>query len=206
MKIKASFDDATIEDLKVANLMKKYGIETIFYWPVRPSYPNETNGRRSLNREQMDMLSKDFEIGSHTISHPLLTRIPADQAKIEITESKRMLADLFGQPINSFCYPRGYSNPQIQQMVVDAGYTSARSTLVGYVHDSENPFFEQTAVHVACDRKEYAGSDWLVYAIKLARIAREVPDSVYHLWGHSWEIEQRNDWEKLETLCQELTR
>lgn len=205
MKIKASFDDGTIEDLKAANLMKKYGIETIFYWPAVPKYANENNDRTSLNDEQMAMLAADFEIGSHTISHPLLTRIPLNNAQTEIIESRKMLQEKFSQDINSFCYPRGYSNPDIQQAVIEAGYTNARSTLVGYVHESENPYFEQTAVHVACDRKEYAGLDWFDYATKLLNIARKVPDSVFHIWGHSWEIEKNNQWLALERFLVELT-
>src|SRR6266704_1276625 len=139
MKIRASFDDATIQDLKVAELVEKYGIETIFYWPVIPELVNEPSGRISLSKKQMLQLAENFEIGSHTITHPLLTRIPLEQAKVEIEQSKVLLQERFGQDIDSFCYPRGYSNPQIQEAVVDAGYLSARSTLVGYVHESENP-------------------------------------------------------------------
>lgn len=205
MLIKASFDDATIEDLKVANLMKKYDIPTTFYWPVMPKYANENNGRKSLNEEQMQMLAKEFEIGSHTISHPLLTRIKLEDAKTEIVNSRQLLQEKFGQPIDSFCYPRGYSNPAIQQLVVEAGYVNARSTLVGYVHQSENPYFEQTAVHVSCNRKEYAGDHWYAYGMKLFEIAKKVPDSVFHLWGHSWEIEKNFEWLQFEAFLKEIT-
>jgi peptidoglycan/xylan/chitin deacetylase (PgdA/CDA1 family) len=205
VKIKASFDDATVQDIRVAELMKKYGIETIFYWPVNPKQCNEFNGRISLSDDQMDEISKEFEIGSHTISHPLLTRIPITDARVEINDSRIKLQNRFGQEINSFCYPRGYSNPEIQEAVVEAGYTSARSTLVGYLHETENPYFEQTAVHVGCQRKEYASLDWLEYALDLMHIAKKIPDSIYHLWGHSWEIDKNNAWDDLETLLKELT-
>lgn len=205
MKIKASFDDATIQDIRLAELMKKYDIETIFYWPVKPELCNEPIGRVSLQPHHMDQISQEFEIGSHTISHPLLTRIPIEDARTEIIESRQMLQDRFGQDIESFCYPRGYSNPEIQEAVVEAGYSSARSTLIGYVHETENPYFEQTALHVACDRKEYAGLSWLEYGHKILEIARQVPDSVFHFFGHSWEIDKNNAWDDLESLLKELT-
>lgn len=205
MKIKASFDDATIQDVRVAELMKKYQIETIFYWPAKPEMCNEPNGRTSLSTDQMLEISKDFEIGSHTITHPLLTRIAPEEAETEIVESKRLLEQMLDQPINSFCYPRGYSNPAIQEMVVNAGYDNARSTLVGYVHETENRFFEQTAVHVACDRKEYAGLDWFDYGIKLFEIAKKVPDSLFHIWGHSWEIDKNNQWDRFEQFLKAIT-
>lgn len=206
MLIKASFDDGTVQDLRVAELMRKYDVETIFYWPVMPEAVNEAAGRISLTNKEMSEIAKDFEIGSHTITHPLLTRIPIEQARVEIEQSKTMLEEKFDQNIISFCYPRGYSNPAIQEAVVEAGYLNARSVLVGYVHQTENPFFEQTAVHVACNRKEYAGADWLEYALKLLDIAIKVPNSIYHFFGHSWECEQNNQWKKLEVLCQELSK
>lgn len=204
MKIIASFDDATVEDTKAAELMSRHDIETIFYWPAAPEYSNENVGRTSLSPEQMDDIAKDFEIGSHTITHPLLTRIPLDEARVEISQSRKLLQDKFKQPINSFCYPRGYSNPQIQEAVVSAGYSNARSTLVGYVHKSENPYFEQTAVHVSCARKEYAGLDWFDYGIKLLKIASTIPDSVFHIFGHSWEVEKAGEWAKLEMFIKEI--
>ncbi|TAL08195.1 MAG: hypothetical protein EPO02_13490 [Nitrospirae bacterium] len=205
MKNKASFDDGTVQDIRVAELVKKYNIETIFYWPVKPELVNEPAGRISLSTEQMKLLAKKFEIGSHTISHPLLTRIPLEQAKVEIEQSKLILEEIFEQDINSFSYPRGYSNPAIQEAVVEAGYLSARSTLVGYVHESENPFFEQTAVHVACDRKEYAGLNWFDYGIKLFEIAQNIPNSVFHIFGHSWEIDQNHQWEKFEEFLKAIS-
>ena len=87
-----------------------------------------------------------------------------------------------------------------------AGYLAARSTLVGYVHESENPYFEQTAVHIACKRKEYAGLDWYNYGLKLLEIAHKVPDSVFHIWGHSYEIEQNKQWPILDLFLKEMTR
>jgi peptidoglycan-N-acetylglucosamine deacetylase len=198
MKIKASFDDGTTEDVKAAALMRQFDIPTIFYWPVNFHMTNEHNGRTSLSDTEQDDIAENFEIGSHTVSHPLLTRIPIETAREEISFSREILQKRFGQEINSFCYPRGYSNPVIQDMVVEAGYTNARSTLVGYVFQSENPYFEQTALHIACNRREYAGLDWMDYGVKLLEIARNVPDGVFHIWGHSWEIEKNGQWERLE--------
>lgn len=189
MRIVTSWDDASVQDLEIAKLLKKYGLEknSTFYFPVMPSVVNEPKGRASLSLEQMDSIAKDFEIGSHTITHPLLTRIPPSVAVPEIKDSRKMLQKRFNQPIKKFCYPRGYANPKLQELVVNAGYTSARSTVVGYIHESENPFFEQTTVHVGSNRKEYAGYDWFQYASIMLTQAR-IEDGVYHLWGHSWEI------------------
>lgn len=188
--IKTSWDDGTVQDSIIAELLIEYGFSnSIFYFPVMPSVVNESKGRTSLTSSQALDIASKFEIGGHTITHPLLTRIPIEQAKPEVIDSRKMLQDKFNQNIDSFAYPRGYANPEIQILVKEAGYTNARSTLVGYIHPSENVYFEQTAVHVGCDRKEYAGLNWLEYAKKMYNIYKQTPNSVYHLWGHGFEID-----------------
>jgi len=206
MKIKASFDDASAEDMKVARLLRKYKIaDAIFYFPGYPHFANERSGRTSLTEDQMQDIAKHFEIGSHTMTHPMLTRIDLKRAEVEIHNSRMFLADKFKQDINSFCYPRGYANPDIQKLVADAGYSNARSTLVGYIHESENPYFEQTAVHVGCNRKEYGGKTWLEYALYMLKQAKNTSKSVFHFFGHGWEIEKNNGWADFETLLKEVS-
>lgn len=206
MKVVCSFDDGTAQDLRVAELMAKYGVECTFYWPVAPLAVNEPKGRLSLDNQERAAIAGSFEIGSHTLTHPLLTRIPFNQAVFEIRQSKKMLEIEFKKPVTKFAYPRGYANDQLQAAVREAGYSGARSTLVGYVHHSENPYFEQTTVHVGCDRKEYADIPWFEYALNMLRIARSEPDSIFHMFGHSWELNAYpKGWKKFETLLKEVT-
>lgn len=204
MILKSSWDDCSKQDLRIANLMLKYEIPTIFYWPVFPFNVNEPNGRESLNAQDQENLSKLFEIGSHGINHHLLTRVDEPVAWSEIKNSRQMLQDKFNQDITSFCYPRGYANPDIQKMVDESGYTNARSTLVGYIHKSENPFFEQTTVHVGCNRKEYGGLSWLKYAFNMLEEAIKTPDSIFSIFGHGWELDKNNAWGDLETLLKAM--
>lgn len=203
MKIMWSFDDGTIDDLRAAELLDKYDQYGIFYFTVMPHTHNEKKGRPSLSPKDRRDIAKRFEIGSHTCTHPLLTRIEPRKAKQEIEDSKYMLEQEFDINITSFAYPRGYANPEIQTAVKDAGYSNARSTLVGYIHPSENPFFTQTTVHMA-DRKEYGGHKWLDYATNLLEEAIKTPESVYHVWGHSYEITEQDGWHDFEELLKRV--
>jgi peptidoglycan/xylan/chitin deacetylase (PgdA/CDA1 family) len=170
-----------------------------------PNVSNEIKGRQSLSSAQMEYIAKDFEIGSHTISHRLLTRIPIDDARYEIVDSRKILQDKYSQKIESFSYPRGYANPDLQKIVQETGYTNARSTLVGYIHESENQFFEQTTVHAGNDRKEYGGKSWYEYALYMLDVAAETPNSVYHVWGHGWELANYpNGLAQFESLLSEI--
>ena len=52
-----------------------------------------------------EMLAAGMSIGSHTLTHPRLTRVPPAQLRAEIFDSKKMLEDALGVEVTSFCYP-----------------------------------------------------------------------------------------------------
>jgi peptidoglycan/xylan/chitin deacetylase (PgdA/CDA1 family) len=54
-----------------------------------------------------EWLAEGHDIGSHTLTHPFLTRLAPAQAQEEIGASRKKLEDLFGRPIEHFCYPYG---------------------------------------------------------------------------------------------------
>ena len=66
-------------------------------------------------------------IGSHSETHPFLTRIADDAAlREEIIGSKRILESKLGITVNEFAYPFGLYNQKIVALVKEAGYISAR--------------------------------------------------------------------------------
>jgi peptidoglycan/xylan/chitin deacetylase (PgdA/CDA1 family) len=82
-------------------------------------------------------LAAGHDIGSHTRTHPYLTRIPLAQAREEIVASKRKLEDLFHRPIEHFCYPYGDWNDAVRDLVAEAGYRTACTTQPG-VNDADS--------------------------------------------------------------------
>lgn len=94
-----------------------------------------------MNQTQVrDWLSARQEIGSHTLTHPWLTRIPLATAKEEITASKKKLEDLFGHPVEHFCYPYGDWNRAVRDLVEQAGYKTACTTERGTNDANQDPF------------------------------------------------------------------
>ena len=125
--IKLSVDDGCASDVRVAELAKKYGIETIFYWPVDWHSLAYENGYEPLTYYEAMKISKDFEIGSHTITHRHLTGMDILDAHTEIAESKFMLEALFNKPITKFAAPRGYTNSNLTKFTL-THYDSQRLT------------------------------------------------------------------------------
>lgn len=78
-----------------------------------------------------DWLAAGQWIGSHTCTHPWLTRLPPERAREEIQASRRKLEDRFGVPVRDFCYPYGDFDRRIRDLVAEAGYQSAVTTRPG---------------------------------------------------------------------------
>lgn len=77
------------------------------------------------------MLAVGQSIGSHSRTHADLCQMsPADLVQ-EVAGSKRELEELFGIPINWFCYPYGRLNDSVVEAVRTAGYRGATSTMPG---------------------------------------------------------------------------
>lgn len=61
-----------------------------------------------LDWEQVRELSENgFEIGAHTVNHPILSRIPVTRVDDELTEAKRQIEKWTGKTVVSFAYPNG---------------------------------------------------------------------------------------------------
>src|SRR5579859_2309001 len=64
-----------------------------------------------------DWLAAGHEIGGHTLTHPMLTRLSLRDAREEIFVSKRKLEDMFGVPVRHFAYPFGDRNEAIRDQI-----------------------------------------------------------------------------------------
>ena len=84
------------------------------------------------------MQNKGITFASHTCTHPLLNKIPYDQARYEIGVSRDKLEQGLGGAVESFCYPYGEYNQEVVNLVREAGYKAACITDHGNRHTRED--------------------------------------------------------------------
>ena len=57
--------------------------------------------------EVRSLAAAGMEVGAHTLTHPLLSQLPAEAAWTEIAESRARLEQLIGRPVWALAYPFG---------------------------------------------------------------------------------------------------
>jgi peptidoglycan/xylan/chitin deacetylase (PgdA/CDA1 family) len=68
------------------------------------------------------------ELGGHTISHPVLPSLSADEQRREMADGKAACDDLSGRSVTGFAYPYGEFDERSARLVRDCGFEWACST------------------------------------------------------------------------------
>ena len=223
-----SWDDGNKLDLKLIKLLDKYNLKATFYIPKSCQF-------KSLSDRKIKEISKNYEIGAHTLTHQELSEINLKKAKSEITNSKKYLEDLLEREIKVFCYPKGRYNNRVKKITQEAGFLGARTT-EEFCFQKLNDFFAiKTSLHTypfplrKINKNHYHWSRFLFQPLagKLSNISKlNLPASsyfswlnlaknmldycynregIFHLWGHSWEIEEYGMWQDLDNFFRYIT-
>ena len=166
-----SVDDGLKNSLRAARIMKEFGVSGCFF--ICPAMVGETNHQRleEYCRQRFGMpptelmswndigtiLKDGHEIGSHTMTHPVLSRISEHQAQDEIARSYEWLVAKAGR-VDHFAWPEGrffHFTPAAAEMVFDAGFKSCASAERG-CHVARPAGAERSL----CIRRDYISAKW----------------------------------------------
>ena len=211
-----SWDDGHPLDLRVADLLAKYDLKGTFYIPCE-------NQGDILPARQIGELAKTFEVGAHTVHHVPLTSVADALAREEILGSKRNIEEITGKPCRIFCFPMGQFEKRHLSMLRDAGFTAARTVEllsldsprntngVALIPTTVQAYSHPTAAYWKNCLKRFKLKNlqyiqrfgtvraWEATAISILESARK-RGGVFHLWGHSSEIQECGEWEGLERV------
>lgn len=216
--VTTSWDDGHKLDLKLARLLKKYRIGGTLY--ISPKN-REWDKKDLLTDEQIIGLNKNFEIGAHTLSHPILTEVNETESFKEIKESKIYLEKLLKSDVDMFCYPKGLYNKRIKNQVKKIGFIGARNCKTFQTATPKDYYELGTTMHTTYRKINYSirlalinnprfipflfTKDWVTISKRtFDYIDRH--GGIWHFWGHSWQIEKYNWWQELEEVLQYISK
>ncbi|GAA0540328.1 polysaccharide deacetylase family protein [Paractinoplanes ferrugineus] len=214
--VTTSWDDGHRLDDRLAALLAKYAIPATFYLAPRNV---EWRPADLLSPAGVRDLADRFEIGGHTMTHRRLPTLSDAAARADIQAGKEHLEDIIGEPLTSFCYPCGDYTQAHVRITGELGFTLARTvrrstlqpgsplemdtTVNAYAHRVDGPL----ALRMARGRPWTAAKlflSWDELAIKWFETCR-TEGGVFHLWGHSWEVDARGDWQRLERVLEHVS-
>ena len=129
-------------------VLKQHGFNaTVFLVSGRCGEFNDWQGNpvglprsRMLTWNEVKELSENgVEVGSHTMTHPDLTKIDIEAARNEIMDSKAAIEDALGRAVTTFAYPFGRYNAEVKDIMKHT-FTAACSTNLGKVSRDSDIF------------------------------------------------------------------
>ncbi len=89
------------------------------------------------------MSEAGIEFGSHSVSHPIMTRLNDDEFAFEAKFSKNRIEESISKPVRAFAFPsgrKGEFNRSAQDKLKKIGYQCAFTFMPGYVSEKTPPF------------------------------------------------------------------
>jgi peptidoglycan/xylan/chitin deacetylase (PgdA/CDA1 family) len=214
LRLTTSWDDGHPLDLKVADLLTTHGFAGTFYVPR-----SNREGRPVMTTAELRTLGASFEIGGHSFDHVPLTGLSARERDRQLRDGKRRVEDELGRAIIGFCYPGGAHDRTVRQAVRAVGFRYARTVTNLSLDPPRDRYQVGTTLQLFPHRRltymrNFARrGDWRARARPLEICLRDGTldgclehvlrfavqrGGVFHLWGHSWEIEAHGLWGALE--------
>lgn len=211
-----SWDDGDPRDNRVAELLTNYGMPGTFYVPRKA--PNTV-----MSDAQVRALAQGFEIGAHTLTHPRLTELAEERAREEIAGSRQWIQNVTGRGCEMFCPPEGKFIAAHHRMAQEAGFSGLRTvellstdaprqegslrvmptSVQAHPHPRKayvrNALKRRSITNLTSFARAGCAADWTVLARRLLERV-QTQGGVFHLWGHSWEIDDHGQWAPLEDV------
>ena len=217
--ITTSWDDGHPADFRVAELLQKYELPGSFY------IPKNNEEHPVMDEAGISELSRKFEIGGHTLNHIRIRRPAKSLLESEILGCSQWLTDLLGQKPVSFCFPGGVFQRAAVNYTFQAGFKIIRSTELlnngfamenGVIGTTLQLFPHSSFTYCKHLLKRFKFGSLQIYlrgklSSDLLHLSEYYLERVlekggcFHLWGHSWEIEQNQLWSELEMILKMLS-
>ncbi len=201
-----SFDDGVKQDLRLIELLNKYRLKATFNLnsALLGTKGTLVRNERTVNFDKISVADarrayEGHEVAAHTLSHPTLVDLSDEDVVFQIETDRKILSDVFGYEVVGMAYPGGCVNndERVAKLAeTRTGIKYARTiTSSNDFSFPKNLFRLQPSVY-------YIDVDNL-FSLAKKFLSNDAPeDSVFYIWGHSFEMDAEYiSWDKFEEFC-----
>ena len=197
-----SYDDGIVSDKKLVKILNEYGMKgTVNVNSGIMTHASNWDymGFRAMrmNVAEIGDLYDGHEIATHCLTHPDLTIQDDETVKNEILVDVANLERMFGGKVCGMAYPIGYYDDRVKKLVAECGIKYSRT--VESTHSFDIPD-DLIAYNPTCHHND---EKLFELAEEFISLKAEKPQ-VFYIWGHSYEYDAQNNWDRLEKLCSML--
>ena len=207
-----SYDDGVEQDIRLIEIFNKYGLKCTF------NLNSERLGRKGdvlnmngkivnhakVNSEDVKHIYDGHEVAVHTLTHPLLPKIEDDAEIIRQVEQDRLnLSELCGYEVIGMAYPCGGQNHDDRVADIirkNTGVKYSRTIISNHSFDLQDDLykFKPTVYHGGeFEKMVELGKQFL-------ELDADKPQ-IFYVWGHSYEFDFRENWDKFEEFCEMMS-
>lgn len=197
-----SYDDGVEQDIRLIEIMKKYGLKGTFnlnsgaYPPEGTVYPaGQVHRRMSKERVGELYLANGMEVAVHGLTHPFLQELAPVLCVQEVLKDRENLEAQFGCIVRGMAYPFGTYNDEVVQILKECGIAYARTVQSTRNFDIPHDWLRMPAT---CHHND---PELMALAKRFTEPFHWTMPQLFYLWGHSYEFEERNNWNVIEEFA-----
>ena len=201
-----SYDDEVTQDIRFVEILNKYGLKCTFNlnsgtFGIKEKVVHYKNGVEvdhiKISREQAKTLYIGHEIAAHTVHHFDLGKISDEEVISEVKDDMKALSEIAGYEVNGMAYPYGTFNDHIDELLKKCGIIYSRTVEDTHEFGVPENFLQW---HPTINFGEQ-GFDELVDEF----LADSEDPKLFYVWGHSYEFDAYNSWDRLEEFCKKVS-
>jgi peptidoglycan/xylan/chitin deacetylase (PgdA/CDA1 family) len=132
-----TFDDGFAGNYEQAlPILRRYQLCATFFVIVA-----EIGTPRMMTWNQLDALAQEgMQVQSHLMHHVMMSDLDFMETARELNESRTILAERLGMPVEYLSLPNGSYHAQYQKLAKESGYLGGFSSKLGFVGGRSNPY------------------------------------------------------------------
>ena len=206
-KLKAitfSYDDGVTQDIRLIELLNKYGLKCTFNLNSEKLgtkgiliRQNQRIAHYKIAPEDVKYVYGGHEVAAHTLTHPNLTKLTESEIIHQVEQDRLNLSELAGYEVGGMAYPCGGINndDRVAEIIKNGTNIKYRRTITNTdsFNLQDNLYrFNPNVYHILeFDRLMNMGRDFI-------ELTTDTPQ-IFYIWGHAYEMDYAPDyWIKLE--------
>lgn len=204
-----SYDDGVLQDLRLVEILDKYKVKATFN--LNPGlFGNKGSvaaGKKEvpchkLEGKDIAKVYKNHEIAGHGFIHCSLTGMDSARCSHEILQSRLALEEILKKPVTGMAYAFGTYDESVLKTMRTCKIAYSRTVKSTGDFALPKDFLKW---HPTCHHNDIAlGELTQKFLSDDVYFHMKTPAKLFYVWGHSYEFDQDENWEQMETFIKDI--